>query len=76
MLGSKVCPGIKVCFVLHFGFLLVLALEHTTGVVLNKNTKTAIHLTPNLSFNPDPTVGCCRHALDFLLTVGPVNFVR
>ena len=31
---------------------------------------------PTLSFNPDPTVLDYRHALDFQLTVGPVNFVR
>ena len=31
---------------------------------------------PNLSFNPDPTVLDYRHALDFRLSVGPVNFVR
>ena len=31
---------------------------------------------PNLSFNPDPTVLGFRHALDFRLSVGPVNFVR
>ena len=31
---------------------------------------------PNLSFNPDPTVGCGHLALNSRLTVGPVNFVR
>ena len=31
---------------------------------------------PNLSFNPDPTVRDYLHALDFRLSVGPVNFVR
>jgi len=31
---------------------------------------------PNLSFNPDPTVGCCVHVRNIRLTVGPVNFVR
>ena len=31
---------------------------------------------PNLSFNPDPTVGYCCHAVGSRLTVGPVNFVR
>ena len=36
----------------------------------------AVYLVPNLSFNPDPTVLDFRHALDFRLSVGPVNFVR
>ncbi len=31
---------------------------------------------PNLSFNSDPTVRDFGHALDFRLSVGPVNFVR
>ena len=43
---------------------------------MSHNLKPIGTSPPNLSFNPDPTVRDYHHALDFRLSVGPVNFVR
>ena len=41
-----------------------------------QDSKNDLPPLPNISFNPGPTVRDYRHALDFWLSVGPVNFVR